>query len=128
MDYQTVKLIHIGAAYLTIAGFIARAMLSIYQSTILANKAVKILPHVVDTILILSGVSLIITTGFYPIRFSWMTVKLILVVAYIASGFYVMKFAKTRGQKILGIFLCLAIIGYILAIAKYKTAFLPFLN
>ncbi len=52
----------------------------------LARRWVRILPHVNDTLLLVTGVMLVLITHFYPFspQGSWLTEKLLGVIIYIA--------------------------------------------
>ena len=49
--------IHVFLAYLTVAGFVVRAVWSLSGSGLREQKLVKVLPHVVDTLLLVLGAS-----------------------------------------------------------------------
>lgn len=90
------------------------------------KKFLKIAPHVVDTFLLLSGVALIFITGFMPFTEagSWLTQKLSCVLAYIALGFFTLKYGKNKVFKTFAYF---GALGWLVAaanIAMTKTSFL----
>ena len=55
-----IKLIHIIFIFISFASFISRFSLSFLKPDILQHKLIKIAPHVIDTILLLSGLALVI--------------------------------------------------------------------
>lgn len=123
MNYQTLKLIHIVAAILTSVGFAARALLSINKPIYLSYKSIKVLPHIIDTILLASGATMVFLAKLYPTSHSWLAIKLILVCLYIAGGFYVLKRAESTYQKLIGFVFCLLVLGYIVGFAYFKTPY-----
>ncbi|MDU7868353.1 MAG: SirB2 family protein, partial [Pantoea sp.] len=58
-------------------------------SAMLSRRWVRILPHANDTLLLLTGISLVMITHCYPFtpQGSWLTEKLLGVIIYIALGF-----------------------------------------
>ncbi|WP_350563539.1 SirB2 family protein, partial [Psychrobacter sp. CAL346-MNA-CIBAN-0220] len=71
--------------------FIVRFVLHLRQSPIMEKKFVKVAPHVIDTFLLLSGVTLCFMIKQYPFVDPWMTEKIICVAAYIALGIMALK-------------------------------------
>ena len=77
---------------------------------LLQHRAVRISPHVIDTLLLLSAMSLIFETGYYPLSHSWVLTKIIVLVLYIAFG--VMALRKGRTRIVKALFLTLAILAF----------------
>lgn len=55
MNYLLIKHLHMTAAGLSILFFVVRAFWSVQGSTLLQNRLVKTLPHVIDTVLLLAA-------------------------------------------------------------------------
>jgi uncharacterized membrane protein SirB2 len=74
---------------MSITLFVLRFFWKWAGSAMMQKRWVKIVPHVVDTLLLLSGISLIFITHFYPFspQGTWLTEKLFGVIIYIALGF-----------------------------------------
>lgn len=113
------KHIHMSLAVLTILGFLLRSFWLFTQNPTLQKKLVKIIPHIVDTLLLASGITLMVLTRQYPPTFSWITIKIILIVLYIVFGIFMFRAADKKSQ---GLFFTLAIasIGTILFLAINK--------
>jgi uncharacterized membrane protein SirB2 len=58
LDYATVKLVHRSAVVLSVSGFVVRGAASFTPATWVNGRAAKTLPHVVDTVLLLSALTL----------------------------------------------------------------------
>lgn len=112
-----IKLVHVSCALLSITGFLARSYLIFTQSRYLQQRWLKITPHLIDTLLLASGVTLVLYTRQYPFVMSWITVKLFIVVLYIAFGLYTFRFAKTRIQFTGGFIGACLSFSFIIAIA-----------
>ena len=87
--------LHLTAVGLSILLFVFRFIWSQFDATILAKKWVKIVPHIIDTILLASAIWLCVILSQYPIVNAWLTFKLAGVIAYIVLGLFALKKAKT---------------------------------
>ena len=90
------KLIHLGAAVISILGFIVRGYWRLTHPYKLKSKFVKIAPHIVDIILLVSATLLILQIEQYPFVHDWLTAKIIALVVYILLGMVTMRFARTH--------------------------------
>lgn len=118
MDYLLVKNMHMGMAYLSISLFIFRSVLSVTESALLQTKLMKILPHVIDTFLLLFAGHLMVTIGQYPFVDAWLTAKLLALLAYIGVGTVAIKRGKTATIRLWASVIAVAIFGYIFGVAK----------
>lgn len=98
MLYTSMKHIHLLAIALSVLFLTVRYILMMMDSPLLQKKFFKVTPHVVDTILLASGISLIFITGFIPFTAAgaWLTEKITCVLVYIALGFVVLKLGRTK--------------------------------
>lgn len=87
--YPLIKNLHLVTVWITVTLFLLRFYWLRRGSPLLTRRWVRILPHVNDTLLLLSGVALMMITHFYPFtpQGSWLTEKLLAVIIYIALGF-----------------------------------------
>lgn len=122
-NYHFIKFIHVFAACFTILGFVLRAVWSLAKSPLLTHKTTKILPHLIDTLLFISGFFLMIQSRYYPTDHPWMAMKFLSVILYIISGFYVLRWARTNFQKTIGLCLGLILLTYIILLAVFKHLF-----
>ena len=116
------KSIHMLFILLSVSGFIARIMLVQFKPDWLQPKIAKIAPHVIDTVLLLSGVALIFQGNWLAGEFGWIVTKFIMLLVYIGFGVIAM-----RGTGIIrwGAFVAaLACFGYILSVAITKHGFI----
>jgi uncharacterized membrane protein SirB2 len=89
----------------------------------LQKRWVKIMPHVVDTLLLLSGVALIFITHFYPFspQGTWLTEKLFGVIIYILLGFVALsKRPRSQTMRWLAFILALGCLYLIVKLAMTK--------
>jgi uncharacterized membrane protein SirB2 len=123
--YFAFKHVHMLCAALSIIGFIVRGALRLKDSSILQKKWIRIAPHIVDTLLLLSAIGLMISIRQYPFVNGWLTAKLLGLIVYIFLGVYTMRIAKAQPARIVGYLLAIATFFYIASVAVTKTP-LPF--
>jgi uncharacterized membrane protein SirB2 len=124
--YQILKHAHMGMAYLTITLFALRGGLMLLdKQTLLASKALRILPHVIDTALLALGISLVVLGGWPLLQTPWLLAKIAGLLAYVALGTIALKRGRTRQIRSLALLAALLVVGYIVLVAKTKLV-LPF--
>lgn len=119
--YLTAKTIHIAAAILTISGFMLRGAWMLGQSPLLDRKLVRILPHAIDTIFLLSGVWLIWLLRLPVLEQPWLLGKLIALVAYVWLGMIALRRGRTRRIRATAFFLAVLTFAYIIGVALTKS-------
>lgn len=129
-SYIWVKNFHLLVIAVSILLFVLRFFWKWNQSAIMQQRWVKIVPHIVDTLMLLSGITLIFITHFYPFspQGSWLTEKLFGVIIYIALGFVALGSGKNglRSQKVRTLAFILAL-GCLYLIVKLATTKIPLL-
>ena len=121
-SYSVLLLIHVSTVFISIVGFFIRGVWMIQTSPQLQQRWVKIAPHINDTVLLLSGIVLVIFTSQYPGPTAWLNAKIIALIAYIVLGTIAINRGKTQGVKITAWVLALATYAYILMVAYSKSA------
>lgn len=126
--YGVIKNLHILTVVITITMFILRFYWLQRGSAWLTRRWVRILPHINDTLLLLSGILLVVITHFYPFtpQGAWLTEKLFGVIIYIALGFVALS-RRPRGQKVRWIAFIVALVALVL-IYKLATTKMPLLG
>ena len=118
--YTLIKNVHIISAFISITGFVVRGMLKLMDSTLTQNKLVRVVPHIIDTILLLSAIALVIMSRQYPFVTAWVTAKLVAVIIYIAAGVMLMRVAKEHWHRVAAFGLALVSFAYILIVATTR--------
>ena len=122
MPYVAIKHAHMMFALISITLFILRAWLAVPAPARIKSKLLKILPHIVDTLLLAMGVWLAVLSKQIPFDNSpWLTAKVIGLVLYIIVGTIAIKRGKTRGQRLIATFASIAIFAYIYGVAISKS-------
>ncbi len=119
--YETVKLIHISTVVLTILGFVLRSYWMFTNSPKLQQRLVKIVPHIVDTVLLISGIALIVILNLPVLSHNWLLMKFAALVVYVVLGAIALGRGKTLRSRSLAFVLSLAIFAYIVGVALSKS-------
>ena len=115
-----VFIIHVTTALLSISGFIFRGILRFSGSDLVNRKWLKITPHIVDTVLIISAIILFTRSGLDLMTTSWLQAKIVALIVYIALGLVAFRFAKTTSVRLLAWLAAILVFGYILSVAVSK--------
>lgn len=107
--------------------FILRVRLLVIKSAELKKPTYRILPHINDSILLISAISLLVMGSIVPGNDNpWVIAKIIAMIIYILTGFYIFKSARSRQNIILMFIFALMIYAYIIHTALTKS-FNPFI-
>nr|WP_301282569.1 MULTISPECIES: SirB2 family protein [unclassified Halomonas] len=117
VDYFLIKHIHMTAAGLSLALFSLRAWWSVRESPQLQRRWVKLLPHLIDTVLLTAGITLMIMLRAWPTQHPWLAAKLIGLVAYIVIGTLAIKRGRTPTIRAVASLVAIAIFLYIVGAA-----------
>jgi len=120
ISYAFVKQLHVAVVVLTIVLFVVRATWRLQSSERLQQRWVKIVPHLIDTVLLLSGAWLAWQLGATGVR-GWLGAKLIALVFYIAFGVIALRTARTRGLQIAAMLGAILTFAYIVSVALTKS-------
>ncbi len=113
-----IKSLHIVFIFASFFSFNGRIALSVLKPELLKHKAIKIAPHIIDTLLLLSGFTLVIQGNWMEVEHGWITSKFILLLAYIALGVMAMRLSGIkRWIAFCGAITCFISI-FIIAISK----------
>jgi uncharacterized membrane protein SirB2 len=117
MNYLVIKHLHVTFAALSGSLFLLRGFWMLRESPRLQQRWVKIVPHIVDTLLLVCAVILVVWSGQYPFVQGWLTAKLLALIAYIVLGMIALKLGKTKPIRIGALIAAAAVFGYIVKVA-----------
>jgi len=83
MFYYAIKNLHITCVVLSAAGFLLRGLWMMTGNPLLQHRLTRILPHLVDTTLLLSAITLTVLIQQYPFVAGWATAKILGLIVYI---------------------------------------------
>ena len=115
------KTLHISCAAFSFIGFAIRGWWMWRDSPYLGHKLTRTLPHIVDSLLLLSAISLIIVYGISPFQHPWLISKISALVLYILLGTIALKRGKTKPIRLTALVLALICYGHILSSAINKS-------
>ena len=121
MDYLLLKLTHVTCVVLSYAGFVLRGIWMIRDSRVLERRWVRVLPHVVDTVLLASAIALAVMLKQYPLAEPWLTAKVAGLVLYIALGMVALGHGTTRRIRTGAWIAAQAVFLYIVAVALTRS-------
>lgn len=122
---QLIKTIHVSTVILSYALFFTRGVWMIRRSAQLQRRWVRIVPHVIDTLLLASGVTLAVLIHQYPLVDGWLTAKLAGLIVYIGLGLVALRLGRRRGTRIGAWIAAQGVSFYIVAVAVSRNP-LPF--
>ncbi|KAA3632929.1 MAG: regulator SirB [Proteobacteria bacterium] len=123
LDYSLIKFVHVGCVVASGAGFLVRGTLMLVGSPWLAHRLTRTLPHVVDTLLLASAVTLVVMSGYYPGAHPWVAAKIAALALYIVLGSLALKRGRSRRVRGVSLVLALATFAYIVAVALSRSPF-----
>lgn len=117
--YLALKHIHLTFVVLSLLAFFVRGIWLFTNSRMLSKKWVKILPHIISTILLVSGIVLAVHLGMSPGSQPWLMAKIIGLIAYIGLGVAAFKVPNPNARKLLWVS-ALIVFAYIVSVAISK--------
>jgi uncharacterized membrane protein SirB2 len=116
--YTELKHLHIACAVASIILFVLRHVLSLRKVDWRKSRALLIMPHVVDSVLLISAILLTITIGQYPFVNSWLTVKVIALVVYIFLAMQALKIGRSQSSRRVAFIAAVVVFGFIVTVAR----------
>jgi uncharacterized membrane protein SirB2 len=119
--YLALKHLHVTCVVLSIAGFMLRGLWMLSGSALLQARLARVLPHLVDSVLLLSALAMASMIGQYPFVATWVTAKVVGLVVYILLGVVALRRGRTRGVRALAFFAALLAYAWIVSVALTKS-------
>ncbi|MET1255651.1 SirB2 family protein [Aliikangiella maris] len=114
------KHIHMSAASISLVGFLLRGFWMWRESPLLHAKLTKILPHIIDTVLLSAAIYMLVVSQVNPFQVSWLSTKIFLLVVYIVLGMFALKRGKTKSARMIALLTSIVAILCIFAVAMYR--------
>jgi len=121
MDYVAVKLVHQCAVALSITGFFVRGAASLAGARWVSGRAARTLPHLVDSVLLLSALTLAGLLQLTPDRAPWLAAKLVGLLLYIVLGVVALKPGRPLALRAVAWVAALVVVGWIVSVAVTKS-------
>ncbi len=116
-----IKSLHMITGVVTISGFILRGYWMMAQSDKLQLQVIRIVPHIIDTLFLLSGVALVWMLHLNVFSESWLLAKFAGLIVYIVLGTFAIKRGATLQIRIIAFVGALAVFAYIVGVALAKS-------
>ncbi len=120
--YTLLKGIHLACAALTFVSFSVRGMWMLAGSALLERRSVRIVPHVIDALLLASAIGLMLIVRQYPGTHGWLSAKVLALVLYIVLGSVALRRGRTLAVRAGAFIAALAAFAYIVAVALTRNA------
>ena len=118
--YYLIKNLHVTCVVLSAVGFLLRGTWMLTGSALLLHRLTRVLPHLVDSTLLLSAIALAVMIEQYPFSAGWVTAKVIGLLAYILLGTVALKRGRTRGVRIAAFAAAILVYAWIVSVALSK--------
>lgn len=119
--YSALRHLHLTTVALSLCLFVLRGIWMLAESPQLRRRWVRIVPHVIDAVLLASAIGLAAILRQYPFAQGWLTAKVLGLIVYIVLGSIALKRGSTkpvRGAAFIG---SLVVFGYIVSVAATRS-------
>jgi uncharacterized membrane protein SirB2 len=120
IDHAMLKFGHQALAILSISGFVVRGGLMLIRSNLLFKRWMRSWPHVIDTLLLASGVWMAVKLHIHPGNSPWLTAKLVALLLYIALGFVALRLGRSYPVRVGAFVVAIACYAYIGLVAMQR--------
>lgn len=114
--------VHVACVIISVGLFVLRGVLQCAGCDWRCRKSLRILPHVVDTVLLASAAGLAVMLHQYPFAQAWLTAKLVALVVYVLLGRQALRRAVSRIRNALFLSAALLVVTYIVGVAVTRSA------
>jgi uncharacterized membrane protein SirB2 len=116
--YPQIKSIHIMSVILSGSLFMLRGILMLARTRHANHGLLRYLSYGIDTVLLASALMLVSILHAYPFVQHWLTVKVLLLVAYIVLGTLALKRGRTRAIQVFSYFSALFVFAFMVSVAR----------
>jgi uncharacterized membrane protein SirB2 len=120
MSYLAIKHLHVTCVVLSALGFLLRGYWMISGSPLLKSLPARVLPHIVDSALLLSAIALAVMIRQYPFEAGWVTAKVIGLVVYVLLGTVALKRGRTPARRVSAFVAAIVVYAWIVSVALTK--------
>jgi len=122
IDYASLRAVHVGAAALSIVLFLWRGSFLVARPDAPRAPWLRVVPHVVDTVLLVSALWLAWQLGAAGTR-GWLPPKVVGVVVYIGLGMVALKWGRSRGTRTAAFVGAVLAFAYVVSVAITKSPY-----
>ena len=119
--FDWLKALHVSCALLSISGFALRGYWVLSDNPSRSLRLTRLSPHIVDTLLLASAVTMLVIWEISPLQLDWLMAKIAALLVYIGLGIVLMRFADSHRSRQLTYAAALLTAAYILSVAYTKS-------
>lgn len=119
--YALIKIVHISSVVLSFGLFFLRGIWMFNAPQRMRARWVRVLPHVIDTVLLVSAVTMVIMSRQYPGAESWLTAKIVALLVYIGLGLVAFRFGRDQRVRRIAWASALLVFAYIVGVALTRS-------
>lgn len=117
---DVVKIIHVSSAVLTVISFTVRGFWMVRDCDLLQSKPVKIIPPIIDSVLLISGIILIFEYYRNFFQHDWLLIKLVSVFLYIITGSIALKYGRRKTIRVQALIVSWCLLAIIITTAMTR--------
>lgn len=121
MRYLVLKHLHLTLVVLSAVGFILRGYWMVRGNELLRHRLTRILPHLLDSALLASGVALLVMTSGAYLAAPWLHAKFTGLVCYVVLGSMALRRGKTLRVRLTAFLAALACLSWMASVAWLKS-------
>lgn len=116
--YPPIKFVHIAAVIISGSLFGLRGLLMLAGSGLSRHVLLRYLSYAIDTTLLTAALMLTTIIQQYPGAQSWLTVKVLCLVAYIVLGTFALKRGRSYGVRLACFVAAITVFLFIVSVAR----------
>lgn len=117
MNPAAVKVVHVSCVLLSYTLFFLRGVWMLRGSAMLQQRWVRLVPHVIDSLLLASAITLAVLLEISPLTAPWLMSKIVALLLYIVLGTVAIRRGQTREIRLTAWLAAQAVFAYIVAVA-----------
>ncbi|MGB1139549.1 MAG: SirB2 family protein [Halioglobus sp.] len=118
--FELTRVIHTSCALVSITGFALRGYWMVTSNPTLQHRLCRVLPHLVDTLLLGSAIAMLLMWGVSPLQVDWLLAKVIALLLYIGLGMVALRFGRTLRVRAGALLAALVTALYMISVAYTK--------
>jgi len=115
--YQAIKHLHVTCVVLSLCAFLLRGVWMTTGSALLRARLTRVLPHVIDTLLLCSALALVGLLGGVPV---WVWAKIGGLLVYITFGMIAFRPGRPMLARVVALVAAVATFAWIVSVAVTK--------
>ena len=120
MDYSLIKSVHVVTVTLSGLGFAVRFAGTALGADWVNTRLARTLPHINDTLLLFSAITLAVLLQANPLVHPWLLAKILALLVYIGFGMIALNASRPRSVRLSSGVAALIVFGYIVSVALSK--------